>query len=148
MSGYMDDMEMPTELVRRKPSKKQSVSRCDECDYKHSYKALQSDFDELLDVANQMQETINDQNKMIEELQQMLSQALELLDEQDCDVAQELLPDDMDTYEPGVLKVRMDSNGVHVARPEEKKKLAGASLVYDPVKKKLGVGLHFKTTKK
>lgn len=127
--------EMPTELRRRDPEMPLMIVR------RSSYLEVLKKYHELMHISDSMEDLIGEMEKTIDFYERELDEQLSESDTSQLQTNQESTSD----YESGVLKVRFTpEKGVEVVKPKKRKKFAGATIEFDPIKRSLGLGLHFK----
>ena len=132
---------MPTKLIRRT----KQVTVTEDRVPKSEFTALLNKYNEMMATGNKLLALIDEQDAYIDTLEHELEERLEIQLDHETETGSDFMSKSDFVYEPGVLKVKLDDKGVHMAKPKTKKKFAGATLEFDPFKRKLGIGIHFKT---
>lgn len=140
--------EMPTTLIHKNPEMPlMVVSRATYLELMTKYKQLMSEGDGMMDLIDELTKTVDFyENALHEEqaahdveLEELLSSVATLPELSHHAVSTS------DDYEPGKLKVSFTpEKGFEIAKPKKRKKFAGATLEFDPIKRSLGLGFHFK----
>lgn len=145
MSVILD--EMPTKLIRKNPDKPLMVVT------RATYLNLMAEYNKLLSEGESMMELIDVMDGTIRFYEQTLDEERKAHDAELDELMASTMPAPMsehtfysdNDYEPGKLKLNFThGKGVELIKPKRRKKFAGATLEFDPIKRSFGLGFHFR----